>query len=68
MLELSRYGNIPICNLEEADVRYLIDIAYARRLQQEHVVLWWSRGPQPDHAGYEKDSILRQLEESACRL
>ena len=63
MLELSRYGNIPICNLEEADVRYLIDIAYARRLQQEHVVLWWSRGPQPDHAGYEKDSILRQLEE-----
>jgi DNA polymerase epsilon subunit 1 len=41
----------------------LIDIAYARRLQQEKVILWWSGGPQPDHAGYEKDSILNRLED-----
>jgi DNA polymerase epsilon subunit 1 len=63
LTELSRYGNIPLCNLEGHDVRFLIDIAYARRLQQEKVILWWSEGPQPDHAGYEKDSILRRLEE-----
>jgi DNA polymerase epsilon subunit 1 len=63
LTELSRYGNIPICNLEAHDVRFLIDIAYARRLQKEKVILWWSAGPQPDHAGHEKDSILNQLEQ-----
>jgi DNA polymerase epsilon subunit 1 len=63
LTDLSRYGNIPLCNLEGHDVRFLIDIAYARRLQQEKVILWWSEGPQPDHAGYEKDAILGRLEE-----
>ncbi|KAF2666688.1 DUF1744-domain-containing protein [Microthyrium microscopicum] len=63
LTDLSRYGNIPLCNLESHDVRFLIDVAYARRLQKEKVVLWWSSSPQPDHAGYEKDSILSTLEE-----
>lgn len=63
LTELSRYGNIPICNLEGHDVRFLIDIAYARRLQNEKVILWWSEGPQPDHAGFEKDTILSRLED-----
>ena len=64
MLELSRYGNIPICNLD-GNRRAVLDrtLRTRARLQREHVVLWWSRGPQPDHAGYEKDSMLRQLEE-----
>ena len=62
LVELSRYGNIPLCNLEGNDPRFLIDVAYARRLQQEKVVLWWSDGPKPDHAGYEKDNILSELE------
>ena len=55
---LARYGDVPLCNLDSDDPRYLIDIAYARRLQQSNVVLWWSPGPQPDHAGYERDDIL----------
>ena len=62
LTELARYGDIPICNLEREDPRYLIDIAYARRLLKSNVVLWWSRGPRPDHAGYEKDDILGPME------
>jgi len=62
LVELARYGDIPLCNLESNDPRFLIDIAYARRLQKDKVVLWWSGGPKPDHAGYEKDDILGPLE------
>ncbi|KAH8693014.1 DNA polymerase epsilon catalytic subunit A [Talaromyces proteolyticus] len=62
LTRLARYGDVPICNLESDDPRYLIDIAYARRLQQNNVVLWWSAGPRPDHAGYEKDDVLGSLE------
>lgn len=62
LVDLSRYGNIPLCNLEKDDPRFLIDIAYARRLQKEKVVLWWSANPRPDHAGYEKDDSLGGME------
>ena len=62
LIELARYGDIPLCNLEKDDLRFLIDIAYARRLQKSNVVLWWSGGPLPDHAGYEKDKILTPME------
>ncbi|KAF2266189.1 DNA polymeras-like protein epsilon [Lojkania enalia] len=62
LVELARYGDIPLCNLESNDPRFLIDVAYARRLQKEKVVLWWSSEPKPDHAGYEKDDILGPLE------
>lgn len=62
LMELARYGDIPICNLERDDPRYLIDIAYARRLQQKNIVLWWSSSPKPDHAGHEKDDVVGSLE------
>ncbi|KAL9121719.1 MAG: hypothetical protein Q9187_001726, partial [Circinaria calcarea] len=62
LTELARYGDIPLCNLEKDDPRFLIDIAYARRLQKSNVVLWWSNGPRPDHAGYEKDDIIGSME------
>ena len=62
LTELARYGGVPICNLEKHDPSFLIDIAFARRLQKENVVLWWSQGPRPDHAGYEKDDVLTPLE------
>lgn len=60
--ELARYGDVPLCNVERDDPKYLIDVAYARRLQRNNVVLWWSSGPRPDHAGYEKDDILGPIE------
>lgn len=59
---LARYGDVPLCNLEREDPRFLIDIAYARRLQANGVVLWWSAGPRPDHAGYEKDDVVGPLD------
>ncbi|KAK5995581.1 DNA polymerase epsilon catalytic subunit A [Cladobotryum mycophilum] len=59
---LARYGDVPLCNLERDDPRFLIDIAYARRLQANGVVLWWSSSPRPDHAGYENDDILGPLD------
>ncbi|PYI29728.1 putative DNA polymerase epsilon, catalytic subunit A/POL2 [Aspergillus indologenus CBS 114.80] len=62
MTLLSRYGDVPLCNLENDDPRFMIDISYARRLQQNNVVLWWSSNPRPDHAGYEKDDITGPLE------
>ncbi|RKF60362.1 DNA polymerase epsilon catalytic subunit A [Erysiphe neolycopersici] len=62
LTELAKYGDIPLCNLERDDPKFLIDIAYARRLQKSNVLLWWSAGPRPDHAGYEKDDILGSLE------
>jgi DNA polymerase epsilon subunit 1 len=62
LTELARYGDVPLCNLERDDPRYLIDIAYARRLQKNNVVLWWSGGPRPDHAGYELDDVLGPLD------
>ncbi|KAL8990467.1 MAG: hypothetical protein Q9169_008114 [Polycauliona sp. 2 TL-2023] len=62
LVELARYGDVPLCNLEKDDPRFLIDLAYARRLQKSNVVLWWSGGALPDHAGYEKDDILGPME------
>jgi DNA polymerase epsilon subunit 1 len=59
---LARYGDIPLCNLERDDPRFLIDVAYARRLQSNNVVLWWSAGPRPDHAGYERDDVVGPFE------
>lgn len=62
LMELARYGRIPICNLEKDDPTFLIDIDYARRLQRSNVVLWWSPSPKPDHGGYEKDDIVGPME------
>ncbi|KKY15635.1 putative dna polymerase epsilon catalytic subunit a [Phaeomoniella chlamydospora] len=59
---LARYGDIPICNLEHDDAKFLVDVAYARRLQRSNVVLWWSSNPRPDHAGHEKDDVIGPLE------
>ncbi|KAI4260020.1 MAG: hypothetical protein LQ352_000516 [Teloschistes flavicans] len=62
LVELARYGDVPLCNLERDDPRFLIDLAYARRLQKSNVILWWSGGSLPDHAGHEKDDIMGPME------
>ncbi|KAK5277054.1 DNA polymerase epsilon catalytic subunit, partial [Exophiala xenobiotica] len=58
LLELARYGDMPLCNLEKDDPRFLIDLAYARRLKKNNVVLWWSDQVRPDHAGHERDDVI----------
>jgi DNA polymerase epsilon subunit 1 len=64
LVDLARFGDVPLCNLERNDPRYLIDISFARHLQQHGVVLWWSPLPRPDHGGHEKDYILSAEEVS----
>lgn len=61
LLELARYGDVPLCNLQQDDPRFLIDLAYARRLQRGNIILWWSPSPRPDHAGHEKDDVTSCL-------
>ncbi|KAF2400087.1 DNA polymerase epsilon, catalytic subunit A/POL2 [Trichodelitschia bisporula] len=62
LTNMARFADVPVGNLETHDPRFTIDVAYARRLQRERVVLWWAPGPRPDHAGHEKDDILGPLE------
>jgi len=61
LLELARYGDVPLCNLQHDDPRFLIDLAYARRLQRSNIILWWSPASRPDHAGHEKDDVTSAL-------
>lgn len=54
---LAKYGGIPLCNFKWDDMRYLIDVSYARQLRAANFVLWWSSSPLPDEGGKEKDSM-----------
>lgn len=63
LIELLKYGNVPLCNLQMQDMSYLIDIEYARRLQKQDIVLWWSANPLPDQGGFEKDHNHETSEE-----
>ncbi|ODQ63222.1 DNA polymerase epsilon catalytic subunit A [Nadsonia fulvescens var. elongata DSM 6958] len=60
--QLSRYSNVPLCNLNYDNATYLIDISYARKLQSSNIILWWSPNPIPDHGGAEKDNVLLNSE------
>lgn len=62
LMTLARYANVPICNLEKDDPRYLIDVNYARRLITNDVVLWWSGSPRPDHGSHEFDDVTGPLD------
>lgn len=62
LLDLSRYGRVPLCNLKCDDAKYLIDINYSRRLRQANIVLWWSESPLPNEGGVEKDDILKEFD------
>lgn len=63
LITLSRYSNIPICNLKIDNLGYIIDVLYARQLIQNNIVLWWNNNsPLPDHGGVEKDFDPRKAE------
>lgn len=64
LIKLSRYSNVPLCNLQVANMGYLIDIEYARRLSKAGIILWWSKNPTPDYGGSEKDTALFESDES----
>ncbi|KAJ8101542.1 hypothetical protein POJ06DRAFT_195900 [Lipomyces tetrasporus] len=62
LLNMARYSDIPVGNLRNGDVRFVIDVQYARRLQEANVVLWWSPTPYADHGGKEKDQSMLTAE------
>ncbi|KAH8548277.1 hypothetical protein BGW37DRAFT_507320 [Umbelopsis sp. PMI_123] len=59
----SRYASIPFCNIENDPYLYLADIAFARRLMKNDMVLWWSPSFKPDLGGREEDENLYAVDE-----
>lgn len=62
LLQLSRYGKVPLCNLKCDDVRYLVDVTYSRRLRAANIILWWSNSPLPEEGGAEMDGVLKEMD------
>ncbi|CAO3684825.1 unnamed protein product [Umbelopsis vinacea] len=59
----ARYASIPFCNIENDPYLYLADIAFARRLMKNDMVLWWSPSFKPDLGGHEEDENLYAVDE-----
>ena len=60
-IELSRYADVPICNIENDYTLFVNDLFFARRLVQSDVVLWYSQSDKPDLGGVEQqESYLSQ--------
>ena len=64
LLQLSKYTNVPLCNLNVDNIGFLIDISYARRLVENNIILWWSPNSNPDMGGSEKENIFASIDES----
>lgn len=64
LMQLSKYTNVPLCNLNVDNIGYLIDINYSRKLAKNNIILWWSPNSIPDYGGYEKENFLSSIEES----
>ena len=63
LIALSKYSNIPICNLKVDNLEYIIDVMYARQLTKNNIVLWWNdKSPLPDHGGLERNFDPRKAE------
>ncbi|QSL66824.1 hypothetical protein MERGE_001211 [Pneumocystis wakefieldiae] len=62
-IRLSRYSNIPLCEMSEDDSKFVIDVTFARCLMKNNYLLWWSKSSVPDYGGYEKDWIPHIQEE-----
>ena len=62
-LSLARYGNVPLCDIEEDETKFLTDILFARRLAEQNVVLWWSPTPYPDLGGRTNEDPFMTLQD-----
>ncbi|KAG0052419.1 DNA polymerase epsilon catalytic subunit [Gryganskiella cystojenkinii] len=62
-IALSRYSDIPLCNIEQDSPIFVTDILLARRLQRHDMLLWWSPSSKPDLGGREDDENLSGFEE-----
>lgn len=64
LMQLSKYTNVPLCNLDVDNIGYLIDINYSRKLTENNIILWWSPNSTPDYGGLEKENYLATIDES----
>jgi DNA polymerase epsilon subunit 1 len=62
-IELARYADIPIGNIENDYPIFLADLAFSRRLDRADMVLWYSRSDKPDLGGREQDDNKFELDE-----
>ena len=62
-MQLARYGNVPICDIQEDETKFLTDIMFARRLVEQNVVLWWSPTPYPDLGGRQSEDPFLTLQD-----
>ncbi|KAJ2994653.1 DNA polymerase epsilon catalytic subunit [Globomyces sp. JEL0801] len=65
-IEISRYSNVPICNIEQDYTIFLSDLFLARRLQKMDVLLWCSNSVKPDLGGSEQDDNKASQEDLKC--
>ncbi|KAF9436997.1 DNA polymerase epsilon catalytic subunit [Entomortierella beljakovae] len=54
-IALSRYANIPVCNIEQDSPIFVTDVWLARQLVRYDMLLWWSPSSKPDLGGREDD-------------
>ena len=55
MVSLANYFDVPVGNIDGDQPLFLADVAFARRLVKQDIVLWWSPGSLPDLGGIEED-------------
>jgi DNA polymerase epsilon subunit 1 len=54
------YFDIPLGNIEGDPTLFCADIDFARRLQKQDMVLWWSPLPKPDFGGLEDQNSIQE--------
>lgn len=66
MLEQCRYFHLPLGNMPRDTILFGADLFYARLLQKNNFVLWWSDNTRPDLGGREADDsrLLTEFEDN----
>lgn len=62
-IELCRYADIPLCNVENDYTLFLSDLFLSRRLVKQDMLLWCSASSKPDLGGSEQDDNRVSLDE-----
>ncbi|KAI9013156.1 hypothetical protein BC832DRAFT_282542 [Gaertneriomyces semiglobifer] len=62
-IALSRYADVPFCNIAFDYTAFLADLGLARRLKRADMILWYSLSEKPDLGGREQDDNRFELEE-----
>ena len=65
-IELARYGNVPVCNIETDFTVFLSDLFFARRLKTVDQLLWCSPSSKPDLGGSEQDDHRSSVHDLKC--